>query len=589
MDSEQIDAEEEFLKKLYNDYHYQIPKFQRPFSWTEENFVNLIDDLLDAYTVGKEESGKLLNEDGELKGNKNEYEPYFLGSIILNSGGDTGERYDIIDGQQRITSLSILFAVLRDMVKSDPQYSSLSLGELIYEKNNPVKGKSEKVRLKIRDRDSDFFREHVLADGATKDVPLPEEGETEPEQNMLQAINTFRERLNQWESEQGGNLDDFAIYLTLRVVMVRITTGSLSSAFRLFNVTNARGMPLNNADLLKSENLSHIPDGERDQYQRMWEDMEEEVGNEDLERFIGFMRHLLVKEKAQKSIYDEFKENVFPKDQDFRGKPFVEYLQRVFDTHRKRIYKAEIDSVEEGNNVYYHNLVSLMRDFYPSDEWIVALIKFDDKFGGDDNLLSFVKLLERRLTVDWLTGASATDRYTRVYGLLREIKEAEKPEEILELEVLNEKVREKEGAFVEALDLDNFYRKGNYQWPKYILMRLNIERKDNLNKKVEYGGDITIEHVLPQTPRDDYWTERFDDELFRKKWTDRIGNLVTLDGRKNYKASNRAFDEKYETYFKKKSDFPLVDELEKYDEWTPDTLKDRHRELKNEALEIWME
>ncbi|HET7323755.1 MAG TPA: DUF262 domain-containing HNH endonuclease family protein [Halococcus sp.] len=588
MNRSQIEAEEEFLSELYDDYHYQIPKFQRPFSWTEENFIDLIDDLTDAYDVGRESHQGLLDKDGELKKSSlNRYEPYFLGSIILNAGRGSGERHDIIDGQQRLTSLAILIAVLRDMVEDNDR--SKSLGGLIYEKSDPIKGKAESVRLKIRERDMDFFDEYVLTNGATADAPLPETGDTEPEQNILQAIDEFRQALYEWRDENSGDLADFATFLTLRVVMVRITTNSLSSAFRLFNVTNARGMPLNNADLLKSENLSEIEDDDkREQYQRKWEDMEEEVGNEGLERFIGFMRHLIVKEKSRKSVYDEFKERVFSQNREFKGANFVDYLERVFNIHRQRVYDAKLNSDVQEENVYYHNLISLMRDFYPSDEWIVALVWFDDRFDDESALSAFVRRLERRLTVDWLTGGSFNDRYNRVYNLLHEIENADQPEEVIDLPVLNEDIHNRREEFISALNFSNFYRKGRYQWPRYILMRLNIERFDNRNSKVEYGNNVTIEHILPQTPTDDYWLTRFDDKRIRDTWTDRIGNLVPLDGRKNYKASNKPFTEKYEEYFAKKSDFPLVNELEECDEWNLESLTNRHERLEQEAIDIWM-
>lgn len=588
MSSSQINAKEEFLNKLYDDYHYKIPKFQRPFSWTEENFVDLIDDLIDAYEVGYNAHGGLLDSSNELnKSTLDRYEPYFLGSLILNDGNDSGEHSDIIDGQQRLTSLAILIAVLRDLV--DDEARAQSLGGLIYEESDPIKVKSETVRIKIRERDREFFDRHVLTEEATTEAPNPETGGTEPEQNILQAIQTFRQSLINWQDEENGSLGDFATYLTLRVVMVRISTNSLSSAFRLFNVTNARGMPLNNADLLKSENLSQIDDDdEREEYQRTWEDMEEEVGNEGLERFIGFMRHILVKEKSQKSVYDEFTDRVFPEDNTFRGTKFVDYLETVFNIHRYRIYNAELDTDSYEKEVYYHNLVSLMRDFYPSDEWMVAVIQFDAKFDDDSALLSFVKKIERRLTVDWLTGSSSTSRYSRVYSLLQRIEECTLPEEVLTIPMLNKEISGDAESFESALNLSNFYRKGNYQWPKYILMRINGERFDNRNSKVEYGNNVTIEHILPRTPDNDYWVSRFDDERWRDTWTNRMGNLVPLDGRKNYSVSNKPFNDKYEEYLRNKSDFPLVNELKEYDEWTPEHLQERHEQMKQEAKEIWL-
>lgn len=586
MTGSRIDAEEEFVHKLFGeDYLYQIPKFQRPFSWSEDNFADLVDDLIDAYESNATRFGELLDEEGKLnKSNNKSYEPYFLGSIILNENGSGGDRYDVIDGQQRLTSITILISVLRDRV--DHPGWRRSLDKFVQEEENFAKGQEGVVRLEIRDRDQDFFEENVLEPDATLDVKEPEEGKSEPEQNILQAVKTFDERLSRW-AEDGNDLTSLAAFLPQQVVMVRIMTDSLSSAFRLFNITNARGMPLNNADLLKSENLSHISDADRDVYQRKWEDMEEEVGNQDLERFIGYMRHIIVKEKSKKAVYDEFA-RVFDERPGYRGKQFVDELQQIFDVHRKRIHEATLRANDEQQNTSYYNLVSLMRDFYPSDEWIVALIEFDKQFNDEEQLYEFVTRLERRLTVDWLTGSSSNDRYSRVYNLLREIENASDPKEVVELELLNEHIEESKDDFEEALNLRNFYRKGNYQWPKYILMRLDMARHDNRNVKVRYGQNINVEHILPRKADNGYWTQRFSDELKREKWTNRLGNLVLLDGRKNYRASNRPFPKKYEEYFKKKSDFAITNELSEYDSWTPRKLKNRHRRLVNECLDIWI-
>ncbi|ELZ68573.1 hypothetical protein C457_11231 [Haloferax prahovense DSM 18310] len=587
MSGSQIDAEEEFVHKLYGeDYLYQIPKFQRPFSWTEENFVDLVDDLTDAYESNSQSHGDLLNRDQKLdKSRTKAYEPYFLGSIILNRGGSTGDRFDVIDGQQRLTSVAILLCVLRDRL--DHEGWSTSLDRFVQEEEDFAKGQEGSVRLRIRDRDQAFFEENVLERGATLDPADPADGDTEPQQNILQAVSTFDERLEQW-ADRGNDLTSLAAFIPQRVVMVRIMTDSLSSAFRLFNVTNARGMPLNNADLLKSENLSQIPEAHRDEYQRKWEDMEEEVGNEGLERFIGYMRHILVKNKSQKSIYDEFSD-VFTKKPTYRGRDFVDELEQVFDVHRKRVYDAKLDADDEHKNVYYANLVSVMRDFYPSDEWVVALIEFDKTFDDEGLLYDFVCRLERRLTVDWLTGSSSSDRYSRVYSILKTIESADGPREVLRSDYLTGDLRAEKEDFEESLDLRNFYRKGNYQWPKYILMRLNLERYDNRNVKVQYGNNINVEHILPQNPSSGYWTQRFSDELEREKWTNRLGNLVLLDGRKNYKASNRPFPRKYREYFEKKSDFAITNELSEFDSWTPSLLKERHENLIDECLGLWVD
>ncbi len=264
-------------------------------------------------------------------------------------------------------------------------------------------------------------------------------------------------------------------------------------------------------------------------------------------------------------------------------------MENVYKTYRNRILDPNIDSKDSRKNVYYHNLVSLMRNVYPSDEWIIALIRFDREFSDPDGLYDFLIKLERQLSLQWLTGVTRNHRYSFVYEILEEIENHSDVSEILSLDKLNSLPDGKEKDFKESLDVTNFYRKGNYQWPKYLLLRLDLERHDNTTLKMDYGDSVTIEHILPQKVKHDYWLNRFDEKEFRERWTDRLGNLVPLQGSKNYKASNKPFDEKYEEYFKKKSsDLSLTNDLKKYEEWTPSLLEKRHKKMKEEAVKIFL-
>ncbi len=114
-----------------------------------------------------------------------------------------------------------------------------------------------------------------------------------------------------------------------------------------------------------------------------------------------------------------------------------------------------------------------------------------------------------------------------------------------------------------------------------------MERSYNQNKKISYSGEITVEHILPRTPKEGYWLSRFSEED-RLKWTNRLGNLVLLNSRKNSQAGNKPFPEKIKDYFEKKSDFDITNELKSYKEWNVDKLKERHNKLLQEAVKIWI-
>ena len=195
--------------------------------------------------------------------------------------------------------------------------------------------------------------------------------------------------------------------------------------------------------------------------------------------------------------------------------------------------------------------------------------------------------MRKKITIDWITGLSFTERLTQIYKIVKLIEESNSANDVINNPIFNVDLKGKEEEFKKALDDLNFYGKGRIQVPKYVLLRIDMERSYNQNKKISYSGEITVEHILPRTPKDEYWLSRFSEED-RLKWTNRLGNLVLLNSRKNSQAGNKPFPEKVKDYFEKKSDFDITNELKSYEEWNVDKLKERHNKLRQEALKIWI-
>jgi len=565
-----IEAREVYLKDLFGDkFLFEVPDFQRQFAWEKENFDQLVDDIKDALDAFE---GK---------------EPYFLGSIILwtqQRADDGSGLYAIIDGQQRLTSLVILMACLRDLTEDDRAKKALQ--ERIYQEADEYSGTQECVRVKIRAREYDFFKEYILTEKGTEKLRhLDCSRLSEPKQHMVQAAKVFHDAFVSDEGADNDLIRRFIKYLLQRVVIVVVTTGSLASGFRLFNIINARGMPLSNADLLKSENLRVIPEDLRPRYTRIWEGIEEEIGVDNLEMLISFIRSIYLKEKARRAIFEEFEDRIYQDNPDFKGQKFVEYLERVVSIYRAKIEECSVNFGDTPKEVYYYNLVSIMRDFLPFNDWMAALIRFVDKFPDDGYLLDFVTLLERKIAIEWIKGLSFTERLTQIYRIIRLIDGASIPQDVLGDKVFDLESHRTELA--NALTSVSLYNRGRTRVPKYILLRLDMERQDNLHKKIAFSGNITVEHILPRTATHEYWLSRFSD-VERLEWTNRLGNLALLNGRKNSRASNRPFGEKVKDYFAKKSDFDVTNELEDFSEWNLTNLKLRHQRLRDEALRVWI-
>lgn len=132
-------AEERTISKiLTEEICYQIPPYQRPYSWEAENVQQLLDDIWEAY-------GQQENE-------------YFIGSLITIER-QTDRLYDVVDGQQRLTTLNLILARLRDRLSHEA--AKVELGKRILPRN-VLTGQAEAPRLLLRDRDRVFFRKHVL-------------------------------------------------------------------------------------------------------------------------------------------------------------------------------------------------------------------------------------------------------------------------------------------------------------------------------------------------------------------------------------------------------------------------------------------
>lgn len=578
MFTEKVKAKEYYIKDLLsNKFLFEIPDYQRAYAWTKENLKQLVEDIWESVELNKARGNKEFDQ----------YEPYFLGSIVLCSKeykDDGCGIYDVIDGQQRLTSIIMLIAAIRDLIDNE-EYKKV-LSDLIYQKPNVLMGIKESIRVKARGKEEEFFKKYILTNGGTELVKdLDMEELSEAKQNMVNAIEVFRDSFFNENGELlEEKLNEFIVYLLQKVVLVVITTESFTSAFRLFNVINARGLPLTDSDLLKSENLRVMNPEIRKEYTDIWESHEQDLGKEKLDQIIGFMRTMKLKNKVEESVYEEFSKKIFRNEPEYLGVNFVNHLTAVKALYDKYIIDGNLEGVSEEEKSYYKNLINIMREFLPYDDWMAAVIRFAEKFNDDKLVLEFVKVLEKRLVIDWVNGNSFADRLNRVYGILEAIEEKDSLEEIKEAPVFLYDLERTTAYFENALNDIDFYSKGRMMIPKYIFVRLDMEKR--ANEVLDYSDKIMIEHVLPRNAKEAYWKDNFSADQ-RRNWANKFGNLVIITGAKNTRANNKPFAEKVEQYLSKKSDFAITKEVLELSDWNMDSLKDRHESLVNRALELW--
>ena len=590
----EIEAKEVKVGKVFSpDFMFEIPIYQRPLSWKEDDFDQLFEDIFDG-----------MNDNGNQ---------YFLGSIILQEHEQQENKYYLIDGQQRITALAILMAVIRDFTKIPTLKQDLA--NCLYQPESIFFNIPAEMRIIPWEDIRDIFIKYIYEPEGTHDFMSDFRRKSieytdiqDPRYHLYEAINVFEKRLNE-KLQEPDDLKQFVIYLLNQVYLVYIKAATFDSAFRLFNVLNTRGQSLTTSDLLKSENIGEIEDqSTRLQYANIWRDIENNLGRVELENLIAFIRTIQLKERAKKSIYDEYRREIFEKERLKKGIEFIYYVKEIADIYTDKILEGKITLGDASKENEYKNIIYLLRGFIPFSDWIPPLISFYHKFRMDEHLdehlLDFTLRLEKKVIIEWVSGFSPTERITSLNRAIKLVDKEKEPQKVVD-ELLFYKDEDRftgrpprmldfsdksqiEPKLIDRLDDDQFYSIYGGKLAKYILLRIDMKYWE-LENFSGYPGTVTVEHILPQTPSEgSEWIEKFTEEA-RMGWTNKLGNLVLLSGKKNSKAQNYDFDKKKDVYFKEKSTpFRITHDVENEDKWTLEELKSRHQKLLNDAKEIFL-
>lgn len=545
-----IEANKGILKKIFSEeFWFIVPQYQRPYVWQEENIQELIDDLY---------------YDFENKQNSE----YFLGALVLKRTTEKEFReYEILDGQQRLTTLCMMMAVIRDLIKK-PQYK-YTLSQMIYQEENELLKVPSRNRIKYNTRDKvkDFVKDYIIANGSTRkrDLVNYHEDTNISVSNMAKAISTMHTIF-----ENKENLESFAVFLLNNVLFIYVSTDNTEDAFRLFTILNDRGIPLSNADILKSINIGEISEEDLDEYSKHWEYLEEKY-HKGFDRFLSFVRTILLKNKPSSNLLDEYEKNIYQKNILKKGKNTIDFLIEL-----DGIYDKIIDLNDENLSNEYKNLVTIMKLGLHSDEWIPTVLSYFLKFEYY-NLDEFIKKLEYKFIGDLMSNVSPSKRRENLNNIIKTIEIVSKEN----IDILFENR--------ELFDIDkNIFRKNingdiyGKKYTKYLLLKMEYLMNDNSVYLSNYK-EISIEHVLPQNPlKKSHWRRDFTEEQ-RKLWTNKLSNLVLISNKKNVKLANLDFKKKKEEYLKNRMDVFNSSKifLDKSSKWDETNLRNRQNIMVN--------
>ena len=294
-DTHEIKSRKILVKDVFSTMWFRIPEYQRPYIWSRDEVNDLLDDLTFAYQEKPDQE-------------------YFLGSFVFQSKkadesqGQEFDENDLLDGQQRMTTLLMLFACIRDL--TDDADARADCQDCIYQKGSQYKKVPERNRLvfAIRDEVQSFVDTYIKALGGTKKESefskIAKSKKDKSLQNMALAILEIRRFFA--DPEKHASPEELLQFLLNKVLFIYVATQDLDDAFRLFTILNDRGVPLRNSDILKSTNLGAL-ESEKDKarFAELWEEAEGELGD-DFDRFLNYVRTILVKEKARLNLKQQF-------------------------------------------------------------------------------------------------------------------------------------------------------------------------------------------------------------------------------------------------------------------------------------------
>lgn len=549
-------AHELTLRKVFcSDYEFAIPEYQRPYRWGVDQAVQLLDDLTETLDRGDDA-------------------PYFLGSLVLVERD--GTKHDVIDGQQRLTTLNLLFAVLRDLAEDDD--IAVELGALVLEKGSALARIPAKPRLMLREQERAFFGRYVQHPGqiAALIALSDNAAETEPMRAIRDNARELHRRLAGWDDARRSELASLA---SSRTYLVVVSTPSLDSAYRIFSVMNSRGLDLSPADIFKARVTGYLQTDS--EYAKRWENAEEALGTDNFIELFRDIRTIVSGERARKELLTEFQDQVLAGYlKSGKAAEFVDECLLPFGKAFERTMEAGVGRGDEWKPVN-HALRRLQmvdnKDWRPPALWALKTHDDDAQF-----LTAFLARLERLAASLLMCGVYTTLRVARYLDLLRELKGGaglDSPAFDLSDE---EKRRSREALNGEIYQMQ-------IRRARFLLLRLDeLLAKD---PGVTYSHSIiSIEHVLPQNPAvDSGWRAAFDQQQ-RERWTHRLGNLLLLNHRKNSQARNYDFAEKKTKYFTSSNGsavFALTTQVLGYDTWTPDVVEARQESLSSVLIKEW--
>lgn len=528
------------LKELFSDaFHFHLPYFQRAYAWQTEQIGRLLSDIVGAMRAGEGKRG------------------YFLGKLMVAQRKGQSDAA-LVDGHQRIMSLTILFAVLRDLESNPVMQEKL---------NGFIRGRE--VRLSPQDAMAQSCERFVQAPGATSVDPDEDlDVLSETERNIIENRNYLRTEL--MGPEFGPGLRHALIdYLAERCCVIVSSVEDEEEAWAFLRTEEETRVDFSKSDRAKFNLLSIVPAAERTDCQKIWEACEVMLGAADMHALLGHLRTLKRRKQSGKPVEVEIAES-YKLNAAGASAAFFTTALRPAAEHLAFLRRRERDSAGIGE--FVERLEWIDRQL-----WVPAALLWLERRHESEETQLFFKRLERLIWMMKIAGFDPTKQHNRIVQLLGEVDRVASASKMRELDVTAE-MREKALANLRSPSFDAKH------FSARVLRRISIALGEDPGP-VERDR-LTVEHVLPRAlnPRSG-WRTHFPSSRAVKQYAHRLGNLTFLSPEENQKADTLEWEAKRPILAGSK--FLLSRRLSAAAEWTPAQIFGRTEELIGALFKEW--
>lgn len=561
------------IEQLFTGYgRYAVPKYQRSFAWGTDEVEELWEDISAASGRGGD---------------------YFLGTIVLHKKGDG--RQDIIDGQQRLACISMLFSAIRNvfLASDDNRAEQLFhsfLGSKGFSKNAPLV-----PNLILNEINNVTYIQNILESRnlADVDVTLKDKHLHESNRALLKAYRYFLNKITSAAAAKGTASDEFLVplidCLRQNVKVITIPVSSEEDANLFFESLNARGKELAVSDLVKNRLYSEAGD-QVSNAQQLWDQMETDLGRRPIPEFL---RHFWIAEKAdtkepiirEKVLYRMITQTIRGKkaetisllsDLAFGAQNYAkitDYSLWPDDTAYDKSFENTLDDLRLFRVTQCNPVLLNAIQYFKTPKEIAKVFRIV----ADFSFRYFIIGNQSSGNLERVSNSIAIGIRTGTYDNPKTVADA--------FRAVNPDASFRSDFGLAAVP------KSRSKLARYILAKLT----NYLSKQSGKAGgekivnpdskEVTLEHILPQKPETP-WLKDFPKDEDPSDYIYRIGNLTLLAAKINHDAANKSFKEKKGLALDN-STLPINQYFKNLKTWNHEEINKRQEQLAKYALEVW--